>query len=101
VVRPAIAAGVRATANSRVDAASVVASWVRADRSVAIRIWKGSSDWLSEIFSTAGSSRPSIARASARMTASTFFACFPGAAGSGFNAPSPDGQSPIGLTPPA
>ena len=56
---------------SRVDAACVVASCVRADSSVAIRIWNGSSACASEIFSTAGSSSPVIARASDRMTRST------------------------------
>ena len=63
--------GVRARANRRVEAACVVASCVRAESSVAIRIWKGSSCWLSEIFSTAGSSIPVMARASVRMVRST------------------------------
>src|SRR5205823_13939130 len=42
--------------------------------SVPIRIWNGSSSLDSEIFSTAGSSRPSISRASARSTGLTCFA---------------------------
>ena len=49
----------------------MVASCVRADSSVAIRIWNGSSCWLSEIFSTAGSSMPEMARPSVRMVRPT------------------------------
>jgi hypothetical protein len=56
---------------SRVEAACVVASCVRADSNVAMRIWNGSSAWLSEIFSTAGSSMPVIACARDRMVRST------------------------------
>ena len=46
-----IVRGVRATLNSLVDAARVVASCVRADRRVAIRTWNGSSSCASAIFS--------------------------------------------------
>src|SRR4029450_7493091 len=49
----------------------VVASCVRAERSVAMVTWNGSSSRDSEIFSTAGSSRPVMASASVRMTRST------------------------------
>src|SRR5438067_518371 len=63
-----MAVGVDAWAKRRADAAAVVASCVRADSSVPMRIWNGSS-WLdSEIFSTAGSCSPSISRASAHST---------------------------------
>ena len=48
-----------------------VASWVRADKSVAIRIWNGSSACEFEIFSTAGSSMPEIASARRCITVST------------------------------
>ncbi len=57
----AIVRGLLARRKSRVDAAWVVASWVRAERIVAIRIWNGSSACSSEIFSTAGGSRPAMA----------------------------------------
>src|SRR5476651_2633692 len=67
----AIAFGVRATRNSRADAAAVTASRVCADSIVAIRTSNGSSWLFSAIFSTAGSSRLSMARASARITAWT------------------------------
>jgi len=67
----AIDFGVRATRKSRADAAAVTASLVCADNIVAIRTWKGSSFWSFAIFSTAGSSRPSIAFASRRMTVAT------------------------------
>ena len=69
----AIVFGVRATRNSRADAAAVTASRVCAESIVAIRTSKGSSWLFSAIFSTAGSSRLSMARASARMTAWTVF----------------------------
>ena len=63
--------GVRPRRNNLVEAASVVASCVRAESSVAMRTWKASSDCDSEIFSTAGSSMPSMASDSARITGST------------------------------
>jgi hypothetical protein len=53
-----------------------------AESSVAIRIWNGSSCWLSEIFSMAGSSMPSISRASVRITVLD-------TAGRGVSSPSP------------
>src|SRR4029453_15567409 len=63
--------GVRATRKSRADAAAVTGSRVCADNIVEISTSNGSS-WLSSaIFSTAGRSRLSIARASARMTVLT------------------------------
>ena len=64
----AIVRGVRATRNSRADAAAVTGSRVCADSIVETSTSNGSS-WLSSaIFSTAGRSRSSIARASVRMT---------------------------------
>jgi hypothetical protein len=66
-----IVLGVRATLNRRSDAAAVTASLVCADSIVAMRTWKGSSSWSCAIFSTAGSSRPSIAFAKRRITAPT------------------------------
>src|SRR5262245_14357836 len=63
--------GVRATRKRRADAAAVTGSRVCAESIVEISTSNGSS-WLSSaIFSTAGSSRLSMARASARITAST------------------------------
>src|SRR5215813_9760716 len=67
----AIDFGVRATRKSRAEAAAVTGSRVCADSIVAIRTWKGSSRWSLAIFSTAGSSSPSIAFASRRMTVAT------------------------------
>ena len=49
----------------------MVASCVRADSRVAIRIWKALPASASAIFSTAGSSMPVIAAASARMVRAT------------------------------
>src|SRR3954451_6251828 len=69
----AIDFGVRATRNRRFDAAAVTASRVCADSIVAMRTSKGSSWLFSAIFSTAGSSRLSIARARARITVKTVF----------------------------
>src|SRR5262245_44174093 len=70
-VSAATVRGVRATLNSRADAAAVTGSRVCADSIVEMRTSKGSS-WLScAIFSTAGSWWASMARASARMIGST------------------------------
>src|SRR5688572_19133750 len=66
-----IAWGVAAFLKRRSEAAYVVASCVRADSRVAMVTWNGSSSRDCEIFSTAGSSRPVIATASRRITAST------------------------------
>src|SRR5687767_6404276 len=67
-----IVSGVAAFLKRRSEAAYVVASCVRADRSVAMVTWKGSSSRDCEIFSTAGSSRPVIATPRRRITCSTF-----------------------------
>ena len=82
----AIVRGVRARLNNLEDAACVVASCVRAERIVPIRMLNGSSAYSSEIFSTAGSSRPVMARASDRMISRFDFCWIPDAPGDDSNA---------------